>query len=60
MLLSAVDTSLFSIPLIEHEKKLFNRVKDQGMLASPTTIAEKLVDLLLCDQLAQGIVVEEL
>ncbi|MCY9668677.1 SDR family NAD(P)-dependent oxidoreductase [Paenibacillus alginolyticus] len=40
--------------------ELFNRVKDQGMLVSPTTIAEKLVDLLLSDQFAQGIVVEEL
>jgi hypothetical protein len=39
---------------------LFNKVKDKGMLASPTTIAEKLVDLLLSDQFAQGIVVEEL
>lgn len=40
--------------------ELFNRVKDEGMLASPATIAEKLVDLLLSDQFAQGIVVEEL
>lgn len=30
------------------------------MLASPATIAEKLIDLLLSDQFAQGIVVEEL
>lgn len=39
---------------------LFSMVKDKGMLASPTTIAEKLVDLLLSDQFPQGIVVEEL
>ncbi len=40
--------------------ELFNRVKDKGMLASPATIAEKLVDLLLSDQFPQGIIVEEL
>ncbi|MEW9700937.1 (S)-benzoin forming benzil reductase [Paenibacillus sp. SI8] len=40
--------------------EIFGNVKDQGMLASPASTAEKILSLFLGDGFAQGAVVEEL
>ncbi|OCT14467.1 hypothetical protein A8709_27060 [Paenibacillus pectinilyticus] len=39
---------------------IFKRAKERGMLASPATVAKKLIALLLGDQFVQGSVIEEL